>query len=193
MPLTNKSMPFKSAVIQRRISSGSRSFNKKRSVSWRSTRRANSEGMCQPSQSEQCASLLVSFCESSMTNPYAMLIVIANACLVLAALSILALAVWAVRGQIPETIRTKYSSSVRLQSHLPFAEAWRGLVQSDHLGAFVRSRRRRLIFVSALAALVQLLTAYAFLHTASARWQCEYSRIGLDISKPNRPTPPDRR
>src|SRR2546422_10279037 len=111
-----------------------------------------------------------------MTDPYLSLLRWANICLIIYAVVLVALGLWAIRGELPADVRARYKYSVILMSRLPLTEEWRKVVRAEDLEAFVESRRRRAIVIIALAVLIQILTGYAFLHATAATWRCEASR-----------------
>jgi hypothetical protein len=114
-----------------------------------------------------------------MTDPYVHVIAIANVCLIVFAVALAALGVWAIRGHIPAKLRARYPPKVVLLSHLPLTENWRRIINAEDLPAFLESRRRRFILAIAILLMMQLLTAYAFLHATAAVWRCESSRAGI--------------
>lgn len=87
--------------------------------------------------------------------------------------------VWAFRGRLPTTIKTKYSNLVTYRSQLPFAYHWRQAVSAEDIPAFERARIRQHVFLIAISSLILLIALYAYLNAAAMLRLCQMHGAGL--------------
>ena len=83
------------------------------------------------------------------------LLFIAKALFVAGAVLPVLVAVWAILGSVPRSVRSRYHGRVMYMAQLPFTEEWRRQVNPDDLPLIVRARRRRFVFLLTVLVVMQ--------------------------------------
>jgi hypothetical protein len=106
-----------------------------------------------------------------MFNPDFLLLV-ANISLVAYLILLFGIGIWTVQGQLPTSLRARYSRRVVFMSQMPFAFHWREGVLTTDLPVFERARLRRHVLLLAGASVIPLLLFYGYAHAIVQLYYC---------------------
>lgn len=81
-------------------------------------------------------------------------------------------ALWALGGALPKSVRARYPKNVVFRSQLPFTEQWRTSVAAEDLPAFVTARTRRHVLALVFLLDTHLVAASFYLREVIDVWRC---------------------
>jgi len=106
------------------------------------------------------------------------LLFIAKALFVAGAVLPVLVAVWAILGSVPRSVRSRYHGRVMYMAQLPFTEEWRRQVNPDDLPLIVRARRRGFVFLLTVLVVMQFMAAGMYLNEVVQVHCCLIADLG---------------
>ena len=114
---------------------------------------------------------------TDLPSPIPAVLAVANSLVVLFAAGVVGLAIWAIRGDLPRDLRSRYPRRTIFMSQLPFTEEWRAAIARDDLPAFLTNRRRGLALTLAGFILLYALTGCGYVHAVADLYRCQVGKL----------------
>ena len=121
---------------------------------------------------------------ADLPSPIPTVLVAANVVLVLLMAGVVGAVIWAIRGELPRELRSRYSRRTIWMSQLPFTEEWRAAIAPGDLPAFVRRRRGYHLFALVAVLFTYGLSGYRYMHTAVAVYRCHMRMLDQSLQPP---------